>query len=92
MSGMSAKAREAIRNEAALTARMVEYYRRTLGGLIDRMNRAPAFLSGPARSDIECMRLCVEAVDMVLENQHRIAQALKEMSDDTAPQPVSDAA
>jgi hypothetical protein len=83
---MSPQARQAIRNEAALTGRVVDYYRRMLGGVIERMNRTPA----APRSDIECMRMCVEAVDMMLENQNRIAQVLKDLSDEAKP--VSDAA
>jgi len=82
---MSPESRQALRKEADLTERLVDYYRRHIAGLIDRMNRTP-----PVRSDIECMRMCVEAVDMMLESQNRMARVLKDMSDDAKP--VSDAA
>ncbi|MDQ3441677.1 MAG: hypothetical protein M3478_15145 [Planctomycetota bacterium] len=74
---MSPQNRQAIRKEADLTERVVEYYRRLFAGLITRMNREPA-----VRSDIECMRMCVEAVDMMLENQGRMTKALRELTDD----------
>jgi hypothetical protein len=41
------------------------------------MNREPG-----ARSDLECMRMCVEAVDMMLENQGRMTRALREIAAD----------
>ena len=74
---MSPQARQAIRKEADLTERVVEYYRRAFAELIARMNREPA-----VRSDIECTRMCVEAVDMMLENQGRMTKALREIADD----------
>ena len=74
---MSPQARQAIRKEADLTERVVEYYRRLFAGLIARMNREPG-----VRSDIECTRMCVEAVDMMLENQGRMTKALRELADD----------
>ncbi len=74
---MSPQNRQAIRKEADLTERVVEYYRRLFTGLITRMNREPT-----VRSDIECMRMCVEAVDMMLENQGRMTRALRELTDD----------
>jgi hypothetical protein len=74
---MSPQARQAIRKEADLTERVVEYYRRLFAGLIARMNREPT-----VRSDIECMRMCVEAVDMMLENQGRMTKALREIAED----------
>ena len=49
---MSPESRQALRKEADLTERLVDYYRRHIAGLIDRMNRTP-----PVRSDIECMAM-----------------------------------
>jgi hypothetical protein len=74
---MSPEARQEIRREADLSRRVVEYYRRMFAGLIERMNRSPG-----VRSDIECMRMCVEAVDMMLENQNRMSHVLRKLSDD----------
>ena len=74
---MTPQVRQSIRKEADLAERVVDYYRRAFAGLIQRMNRAPG-----ARSDIECMRMCVEAVDLMLENQNRMSRVLRELSDD----------
>ena len=81
---MSPEVRQAIRSEADLTERVIDYYRRAFAGLIERMNRAPA-----VRSDIECMRMCVEAVDMMLENQNRMTRVLRDLADE---KPRKDAA
>ena len=72
---MSQHAHETIRREADLIGRVAAYYRTRFGELIDRMNRQP-----DAASDLASIRLCVEAVDMMLASQGKIAQALGEMS------------
>lgn len=46
------------RKEAVITGRVIACYRRVLGRLLGGSHAAR-----PARSDIECMRLCVDAVD-----------------------------
>ena len=68
-------AHETIRREADLIGRVAAYYRSRFGELIERMNR-----QGDVASDLASIRLCVEAVDMMLASQGKIAQALGEMS------------
>ena len=72
---MSQHAHESIRREADLIGRVAAYYRTRFGELIDRMNR-----QGDVASDLASIRLCVEAVDMMLASQGKIAEALGEMS------------
>ena len=55
--------------------RFTQSYRRKFAQLIDRMNR-----SEPA-SDLQCVRLCVEAVDMMLASQSQVAQSLRQMTE-----------
>ncbi len=57
-----------LHEEIDLIARFAASYRRKLADVIDRMNRG--------QGDVQCMRLCVEAVDMMLESQNHLAQAL----------------
>ena len=78
---MSQHAQETIRREADLIGRVAAYYRARFGRLIDRMNRQPA----SAASDLASIRLCVEAVDMMLASQGKIAEALGEMSGAKSP-------
>jgi len=71
---MSAFATQRLRQEVELMERFTESYRRQFAQLIDRMNR-----SEPA-SDLQCIRLCIEAVDMMLASQSQVAQSLREIA------------
>ena len=71
---MSAFATQRLRQEVALMERFTESYRRQFAQLIDRMNR-----SEPA-TDLQCIRLCIEAVDMMLASQSQVAQSLREIA------------
>lgn len=66
-----------MREEVDLIARFAETYRRRFSNLIDRMNHA----ADPA-TELASLRLCVEAVDMMLSNQKQLAKALCEMTHD----------
>ena len=77
---MSQHAQETIRRETDLIGRAAAYYRTRFGQLIDRMNRQPH-----AASDLASIRLCVEAVDMMLASQGKIAEALGEMNTSSKP-------
>ena len=66
-----------MREEVDLIARFAETYRRRFSNLIDRMNRA----ADPA-TELASLRLCVEAVDMMLSNQKQLAKALSEITQD----------
>jgi hypothetical protein len=65
-----------IRAEADLIERFARSYRRKFAQVIDQLNHEPAKLS-----DMQCIRLCVEAVDMVLATQTELARALREMDE-----------
>jgi hypothetical protein len=67
-----------IRQEVDLIARFAENYRRRFSDLIDRLNRN----SDSTTLDLASLRLCVEAVDMLLSNQRQLAKALYEISGD----------
>src|SRR5687768_14276223 len=82
---MSPQHRRQIRQEVDLIQRFADSYRRKFADLIDRMNRATTATTGPevARPDLNCLKLCVEAVDMMLATHHRLAAAVARLSDDT---------
>lgn len=72
---MSPQLRQRIAQEAELIDRCSEFYHRKFRDLIDRLN------SSADRADAaQSMRLCVEAVDMMLTTQSQIARALRELS------------
>jgi hypothetical protein len=55
---MQPPARQSTRSHVALSGRVIASYRRLLSRLTGRSKRPAS-----ARSDIECMRMCVEAAD-----------------------------
>jgi hypothetical protein len=61
--------------EADLIERFAHGYRAKIASLIDQLN-------GPYTpiTDLQCLRLCVEAVDVMLENQCRLADAVKRLN------------
>lgn len=65
---------ERIRDEMDLVARFAESYRRRLFVYIDQLNhhRSDGADAG--------LRLCVEAVDMILETQGQLAKALSQLT------------
>jgi hypothetical protein len=65
-----------LRQEVALIARFTESYRRRFSSMIDRMNRLP-----DAATDVAGLRLCVEAVDMMLSSQKQLCKAIAEMTE-----------
>ena len=69
------------RDEMDLVARFAETYRRRLFVYIDRLNQtqSPACHRADAASDAG-LRLCVEAMDMILETHGQIAKALSQLS------------
>lgn len=72
---MSPESRGKLLAEADLISRFAESYRRKFSHLIDRMNHQP----DPAL-DTQSLKLCVEAVDMILTTQNKLATALCELS------------
>ena len=82
---MSPQLRGEIRQEADLIARFAQTYRRRFSELIERMNRTQSGAIAPgseAAPDPESLRLCVEAVDMMLLTQQHLAKALDAISAD----------
>jgi hypothetical protein len=63
-----------LREEVSLISRFTESYRRQFSSLIDRMNR------GDQPTDLASLRLCIEAVDMMLSSQNQLCKALAEMT------------
>lgn len=63
-----------LQDEVRLIQRFSESYRRKFALLIDQMNH-----SSPQAGNLQCMRLCVEAVDMMLMTQNQLARALGQM-------------
>ena len=64
-----------LRQEVDLITRFTESYRRKFSSMIDRMNHE----TDPA-TDLASLRLCVEAVDMMLSSQRQLCKALSEIS------------
>ena len=70
-----------LQQEADLIERFARSYRAKFATLIDQLNGPP---SGRI-SDLQCLRMCVEAVDLMLDTQCRLAEAVKKISQDGAP-------
>jgi len=75
---MATRAVQRLRQEVDLMNRFTQSYRRKFAVLIDRMN------GSDPRSDLQCVRLCIEAVDMMLASQSQVAQSLREMTHEPA--------
>ncbi|HEY7086464.1 MAG TPA: hypothetical protein VH518_00165 [Tepidisphaeraceae bacterium] len=73
---MTFKARQQLRQEVDLIGRFAETYRRKFSALIERLNTHP-----DSSADIASLRLCVEAVDMMLANQSELVRVLREMAE-----------
>lgn len=75
---MATRAVQRLRQEVDLMNRFTQSYRRKFAVLIDRMN------GSEPRSDLQCVRRCLEAVDMMLASQSQVAQSLREMTNEPA--------
>jgi hypothetical protein len=73
---MSADIQNRLRAEVDLIERFTQTYRRKFDVLIERLNRS----AGP--SDLHCVRLCVEAVNMLLSSQAQVARTIRAMADE----------
>ncbi len=72
---MSPTARLRIQEEMSLVERYVGVYHRRLAGLIGDLN-------GSNANDRECLKMCVEAVDVILTSQNKLCRTLREMSNE----------
>jgi hypothetical protein len=88
---LSSEASAGLREEAALVERFVECYGRRFDALIRRLNAAPRATDGPASPDAQSLRLCVEAVSMMLVTHGQMARALRQLGT-SANQPADPAA
>ena len=81
---MSPQLQGQIRQEADLIARFAQTYRRRFSEMIDRMNRTHGgnVTATDVAGDLASLRLCVEAVDMMLLTQQHLAKALDAISAD----------
>jgi len=80
---MSPATHRQLRQEVDLIGRFAESYRRKLSLLIDRLNRG----ADPS-IDLASLRLCVEAVDMMLSSQTELARVLRELAEPHPPPPA----
>ena len=69
-----------LRQEVDLMERFTQTYRLKFASLIDRLNAA-----ADAPSELQCVRLCVEAVNMMLDSHTQVARTLREIADTDAP-------
>ena len=67
-----------LRAEADLIETFTSTYGRKFSELIEHMNTPQATSRGA--SDLQCVRLCVEAVNMMLVSQANVARTLKEIA------------
>ena len=68
-----------IQVEADLIERFVRTYRRRFASAIEHLNRQVE-TQDDSSPQLHCLRLCVEAMDMMLMNQDRMAQAMREIA------------
>jgi hypothetical protein len=82
----AALASQRLRQEVDLIERFTQSYRRKFAELIERLNRTDD------SSNLQCIRLCIEAVDMMLVSQSQVARSLRELTDPTAAATAGSAA
>ena len=73
---MTTTTRQQLSKEVDLIGRFAQSYHRKLSVMIDRMNTR----HDPA-ADLASLRLCVEAVGVMLSNQTELARVLRELAD-----------
>jgi hypothetical protein len=77
---MSTHLRHKIRREVELIQRFAGSYGRKFDALIARLNHTPA-----DSADGQSLRLCVEAINMVLNMQEHLAGVLADLTGEPAP-------
>lgn len=70
-----------LRREAELMRAFAQTYQSKFESIIDRLNRHDP------PSDLHCLRLCVEAVNMMLASQQQLASAIEQISQDPPQRP-----
>ncbi|MEZ0264696.1 MAG: hypothetical protein ACAI43_08215 [Phycisphaerae bacterium] len=71
-----------LRAEADLIEAFTRTYGRKFSEMIDQLNHPTPTAGAPAQglSDLQCVRLCVEAVSMMLASQAQVARTLQEFA------------
>lgn len=64
-----------LQEEADLIESFTQTYRLKFQELIERLNSGEA-----GASDLQCVRLCVEAVNMMLASQSQVARTLRQIA------------
>jgi hypothetical protein len=85
---MSPQTRQQLQQEVDLIGRFTESYRRKFSVIIERLNQNQS----DASTDLASLRLCVEAVDMILSSQSELARVLGEFTQGrnmNPPQPIA---
>jgi hypothetical protein len=77
-----------IQTEAELIERFVTSYRKRFASAIDELNRQPASARMPG-PELQCLRLCVETMDMLLSNQDRLARSMRRLAEGTPSRRVA---
>ena len=72
----TALASQRLRQEVDLIERFTQSYRRKFAELVERLNGR-----ADDPSNLQCLRLCIEAVDMMLVSQSQVARSLRELTD-----------
>jgi hypothetical protein len=73
---MSPTVRRQIRHEADLVEQFTSLYRKRFVSVIEQLNATPR-----RTADAECLRLCVEVIDMLVESHHQLTQAVAHIGD-----------
>jgi hypothetical protein len=81
---MSPQQRSRLRQEVELIGRFAQSYHKKMAELIGRLNGPPSSSAKSQSTDGSTMRLCVEAVDMMLATQQQLAAALWQITSDLA--------
>jgi hypothetical protein len=77
---MSNQLQRRIHDEVELIQRFAGSYGKKFDDLISRMNGVDAAGADAPQPDGQCLRLCVEAVNMVLSLQGHLARVLDDLS------------
>ena len=83
---MSVHVRNQLRQELDVIDRFARSYREQFDVLIRQLNADPTPQTGR-----QCLRLCVEAVNMLLSTQNQLASALRSLSEEPSKPPSAPA-
>jgi hypothetical protein len=77
---LTPRVRQRFEQEAELIGKFAAAYHRKIVALIDRMNQQPHGMP-----DLASLKLCVEALDMMLSNQTELAKLLRDVTATASP-------